>query len=119
MLTTDLIERVLATIPHKTVGLLGDLFLDRYLDIDPALDEPSVETGLTAYQVTRVRCWCRRRHTDHASTRPAGATKAQTSRRINFRTSGALTRTSRSPLFSAAASAPASGSPPPPPGRTG
>jgi hypothetical protein len=48
VLTTDLIERILSTIPNKTVGLLGDLFLDRYLDIDPALDEPSVETGLTA-----------------------------------------------------------------------
>jgi bifunctional ADP-heptose synthase (sugar kinase/adenylyltransferase) len=57
MLTTDLVERVLTTIPHKTVGLLGDLFLDRYLDIDPARDEPSVETGLTAYQVVGVRSY--------------------------------------------------------------
>jgi bifunctional ADP-heptose synthase (sugar kinase/adenylyltransferase) len=57
VLTTDLIEHILSTIPRKTVGLLGDLFLDRYLDIDPALDEPSVETGLTAYQVTRVRSY--------------------------------------------------------------
>src|SRR4051794_41802071 len=57
MLTTDFIERVLATIPGKTVGLLGDLFLDRYLDIDPARDEPSVETGLTAYQVVGVRAY--------------------------------------------------------------
>src|SRR5687768_12183333 len=55
MLTTELIEHILATAPHRTIGLLGDLFLDRYLDIDPALDEPSVETGLTAYQVVRVR----------------------------------------------------------------
>src|SRR3954466_11234946 len=57
MLTTDLVERVLTTIPGKTVGLLGDLFLDRYLDIDPARDEPSIETGLTAYQVKRVRSY--------------------------------------------------------------
>jgi bifunctional ADP-heptose synthase (sugar kinase/adenylyltransferase) len=57
MLTTALIDRVLATVPHRTVGLVGDLFLDRYLDIDPARDEPSVETGLTAYQVTRVRSY--------------------------------------------------------------
>ena len=47
MLTTELIEHILATIPTKKIGLLGDLFLDRYLDIDPDLDEPSVETGLT------------------------------------------------------------------------
>jgi bifunctional ADP-heptose synthase (sugar kinase/adenylyltransferase) len=55
VLTTELIERILATIPHRKIGLLGDLFLDRYLDIDPARDETSVETGLTAYQVVRVR----------------------------------------------------------------
>ena len=55
MLTTDLIECILGTIPSRTVGVLGDLFLDRYLDIDPGLNEPSVETGLTAYQVVKVR----------------------------------------------------------------
>src|SRR5215218_249953 len=57
MLTTELVERVLSTIPGRTVGVLGDLFLDRYLDIDAGLNEPSVETGLTAYQVTRVRSY--------------------------------------------------------------
>jgi len=57
MLTAELIERVLSTIPGRTIGVLGDLFLDRYLDIDPALNEPSVETGLTAYQVVKVRSY--------------------------------------------------------------
>ncbi len=57
MLTSDLIERILTQLPGKTIGLVGDLFLDRYLDIDAALDEPSVETGLTAYQVTGVRSY--------------------------------------------------------------
>lgn len=57
MLTSELINQVLTTIPNRTVGLLGDLFLDRYLDIDPARDEPSVETGKVAYQVTRVRSY--------------------------------------------------------------
>ena len=57
MLTTEFIEHILATIPNRTIGLLGDLFLDRYLDIDPKLDEPSVETGLTAYQVVGVRSY--------------------------------------------------------------
>src|SRR5262245_22706876 len=55
MLNTSLVERILSAIPNRSVGLLGDLFLDRYLDIEPTLDEPSVETGKTAYQVTRVR----------------------------------------------------------------
>lgn len=56
-LTTDFVEQVLSIVPQKTIGLIGDLFLDRYFDIDPALDEPSVETGLTAYQVTQVRSY--------------------------------------------------------------
>lgn len=57
MLTEQLIERVLTEIPKKTVGLVGDLFLDRYLDLDDAFTEPSLETGLPAYQVTRVRSY--------------------------------------------------------------
>jgi bifunctional ADP-heptose synthase (sugar kinase/adenylyltransferase) len=57
MLTTAFVEHVLAAVPGRTVGLVGDLFLDRYFDIDAALNEPSVETGLTAYQVTGVRCY--------------------------------------------------------------
>src|SRR5262249_3903515 len=38
-------------------GVVGDLFLDRYLDLDARLTEPSVETGLDAYQVVRVRSY--------------------------------------------------------------
>src|SRR5438552_8507734 len=57
MLTTASLENILNRIPSLTLGVLGDLFLDRYLDIDPALNEPSVETGLTAYQVVRVRSY--------------------------------------------------------------
>lgn len=56
-LSTDLVESILARAPSLRVGVLGDLFLDRYLDIDPARDEPSVETGLTAYQVVGVRSY--------------------------------------------------------------
>lgn len=55
MLTTERIEQVLTRLPQLTVGVLGDLFLDRYLDIDATLTEPSIETGLDAYQVTSVR----------------------------------------------------------------
>jgi rfaE bifunctional protein kinase chain/domain len=57
MLTSFRLEQILEHIPSLTVGVLGDLFLDRYLDIDAALTERSVETGLDAYQVTRVRCY--------------------------------------------------------------
>jgi len=40
-----------------TIGVVGDLFLDRYLDIDATLTEPSLETGLDAYQVSQVRSY--------------------------------------------------------------
>ena len=38
-----------------TIGLVGDLFLDRYLELAPGSRELSIETGLEAYQVERVR----------------------------------------------------------------
>src|SRR5512145_497370 len=57
VLTAALIEQVLDRLPALAVGVLGDLFLDRYLDLDAALTEPSIETGLDAYQVVRVRSY--------------------------------------------------------------
>lgn len=54
-MTPDRLIELLAVFPRLTIGLVGDLFLDRYLDIDPELHELSIETGLEAYQVTRVR----------------------------------------------------------------
>jgi bifunctional ADP-heptose synthase (sugar kinase/adenylyltransferase) len=51
------LDRILDRIPGLTIGVLGDLFLDRYLDIDACLTEPSIETGLDAYQVVRVRSY--------------------------------------------------------------
>jgi rfaE bifunctional protein kinase chain/domain len=55
MLTESGLQSVLNKLPTRTIGVIGDLFLDRYLDIDAALSEPSLETGLDAYQVVRVR----------------------------------------------------------------
>ena len=57
MLTEFSLHRILNRIPTLTIGVLGDLFLDRYLDIDSALTEPSIETGLDAYQVVSVRSY--------------------------------------------------------------
>jgi rfaE bifunctional protein kinase chain/domain len=54
-LDADGLEAILRRIPTLTIGVLGDLFLDRYLDLDAALTEPSLETGLDAYQVVNVR----------------------------------------------------------------
>ena len=51
MLSDASLKRILERLPDLTIGVLGDLFLDRYLEIDAALTEPSLETGLDAYQV--------------------------------------------------------------------
>src|SRR6266404_5231220 len=55
MLSDATLDRILTRLPDLRIGVLGDLFLDRYLDIDASRTEPSLETGLDAYQVTRVR----------------------------------------------------------------
>src|SRR5258707_12063468 len=55
MLNDATLEQILSRIPSLRIGVLGDLFLDRYLDIDATLTEPSLETGLDAYQVVGVR----------------------------------------------------------------
>jgi rfaE bifunctional protein kinase chain/domain len=57
MITDIGLEQILDRLPSITLGVLGDLFLDRYLDIDAGLTEPSIETGLDAYQVMRVRSY--------------------------------------------------------------
>src|ERR1700740_2893771 len=56
-LTDAVIEQVLRRLPSLTIGVVGDLFLDRYLDLDASLPEPSLETGLDAYQVVGVRSY--------------------------------------------------------------
>ncbi|MCL2664657.1 MAG: PfkB family carbohydrate kinase [Defluviitaleaceae bacterium] len=50
-MTTDRLAQIFSGIGQKKIAVAGDFFLDEYLHIDPALDEPSIETGLTAYQV--------------------------------------------------------------------
>lgn len=55
MLNRDQLQAILRTLPRLTIGLVGDLFLDRYLHLVPGSAELSIETGLEAYQVERVR----------------------------------------------------------------
>jgi rfaE bifunctional protein kinase chain/domain len=54
-LTTESLEAIFERIPRLKIGVIGDLFLDRYLELDAALTEPSLETGLDAYQVVNIR----------------------------------------------------------------
>jgi bifunctional ADP-heptose synthase (sugar kinase/adenylyltransferase) len=55
ILTSAVVETILEKLPSLRLGVVGDLFLDRYLDLDASLTEPSIETGLDAYQVAGVR----------------------------------------------------------------
>lgn len=55
LLTAEELGRILERIPYLKIGIVGDIFLDRYLDLDSALTEPSLETNLDAYQVVNVR----------------------------------------------------------------
>ena len=47
----ELIERF----SKLRIAVVGDFFLDKYLDVDPTLAEVSLETGKTAQQVVTVR----------------------------------------------------------------
>ena len=55
MITRRRLVALLEEIRHRRVALLGDLFLDWYLEVDGDRDEPSLETRLPAYQVTGMR----------------------------------------------------------------
>ncbi len=50
------LESLLTHFPDITALVVGDFFLDKYLEIDRRLAEASLETGLEAHQVVRVRC---------------------------------------------------------------
>jgi len=55
VLSGDKLDAILRTLPRLTIGLVGDLFLDRYLQLVPGSVEFSIETELEAYQIERVR----------------------------------------------------------------
>ena len=49
------LDQLLAGIARQRLLVIGDYFLDLYLDIDQRLAETSIETGLEAHQVVRRR----------------------------------------------------------------
>lgn len=55
MISVERIAQLLDGFPRLAIGLVGDLFLDRYLLLEPGWHESSIETGLEAYQITSVR----------------------------------------------------------------
>lgn len=52
---TARLQSLLARYADHRILIFGDFFLDRYLIIDPALNEVSIETGKIAYQVVEKR----------------------------------------------------------------
>ncbi len=49
------LHELLSEFPTRRIAIVGDFFLDKYLDFDPALAEISIETGKTANQVVYIR----------------------------------------------------------------
>jgi len=56
LMTPERLNEILARIPALRIAVVGDFFLDKYLIIDQALSERSLETGMEARQVVEVRC---------------------------------------------------------------
>ena len=55
MIAHSTLQGILERAPELSIALIGDLFLDRYLEIAAGVHEDSIETGLEAYQIDRVR----------------------------------------------------------------
>lgn len=54
-MTCGRLEELMGRFCRCRIAVLGDFFLDKYLDVDPDLEEVSVETGKPAHQVVGVR----------------------------------------------------------------
>ena len=54
-MTRERLLELLGKFSELHITVAGDLFLDRWYEIDTALNEPSLETGLTAYQIVKKR----------------------------------------------------------------
>ena len=54
-MTPSRFAEITSRYPQLRVAVVGDFCLDRYLEIDPARAETSIETGLPVHNVTRVR----------------------------------------------------------------
>lgn len=54
-MTPTRFEQITSRYPQLRLAVVGDFCLDRYLEIDPARSEISIETGLEVFNVTNVR----------------------------------------------------------------
>lgn len=49
------LSELLSKFPTRRIAVIGDFFLDKYLEVDPQLAETSVETGKRSNQVVAIR----------------------------------------------------------------
>ncbi|MDX1966174.1 MAG: PfkB family carbohydrate kinase [Planctomycetaceae bacterium] len=54
-MTPERLQELMDSFSERRIAVLGDFFLDKYLEVDPNLAEPSLETGRTAHQVIQRR----------------------------------------------------------------
>lgn len=54
-LTPERFTQIASRYSQLKIAVVGDFCLDRYLEIDPARSETSIETGLSVHNVVRVR----------------------------------------------------------------
>lgn len=54
-MTESRFREITARYPQLRIAVVGDYCLDRYFEIDPALEEISIETDLAVHNVTRIR----------------------------------------------------------------
>jgi rfaE bifunctional protein kinase chain/domain len=54
-MTPERLQEITSRYSKLRIAVIGDCCLDRYLEIDPARAEVSIETGLPVYNVARVR----------------------------------------------------------------
>ncbi len=54
-MNADRFAAITGAYPRLRIGVVGDFFLDRYLEIDPSKAETSIETGLPVHNVVNVR----------------------------------------------------------------
>lgn len=55
-MTPERLSSLIAQFPTRRVAIIGDFFLDKYLEVDDTRAEISLETGKVAHQVVAVRC---------------------------------------------------------------
>ena len=54
-MTQKRLGELIGRFPSRRIAVMGDFFLDKYLDTDPRRADVSVESGKTAHQVVAIR----------------------------------------------------------------